>query len=151
MKPKGFTLVELLVVITVIAILASVGLVMFTQAQKKARDGKRGLEVDAVAKSLETAHDLQAGSYLNQLSSDFPSGAPADPLGATDYCIKTGTDYGVVSDPNVSGWSSGCPGGSDSGWSKVSGTAFLGAVKSWKVCAKLEVTASLYCRASVAR
>jgi prepilin-type N-terminal cleavage/methylation domain-containing protein len=40
-NPFGFTLIELLVSISIIAIISAVGAVMYTQAQKSARDGKR--------------------------------------------------------------------------------------------------------------
>ncbi|MBU1000240.1 prepilin-type N-terminal cleavage/methylation domain-containing protein, partial [Patescibacteria group bacterium] len=47
---KGFTLVELLVVISIIAILSVIGIVVFTGVQKGARDAKRKADINAIAK-----------------------------------------------------------------------------------------------------
>ena len=47
-KSKGFTIVELLIVIVVIAILATLVIVTFTGIQQKARDSKRETDVDAL-------------------------------------------------------------------------------------------------------
>ncbi|MFA6185255.1 MAG: prepilin-type N-terminal cleavage/methylation domain-containing protein [Candidatus Shapirobacteria bacterium] len=48
----GFTLVELLVVISIIGILTMIGAVAFSGAQKKARDTQRKTELDALSKAL---------------------------------------------------------------------------------------------------
>ena len=48
----GFTLVELLVVISIIGILTMVGAVAYSGAQKKARDTQRKTELDALSKAL---------------------------------------------------------------------------------------------------
>jgi len=50
---RGFTLVELLVVITIIGILASIGLSTFTSAQTKARDARRKSNLDQISRALE--------------------------------------------------------------------------------------------------
>lgn len=57
---KAFTLVELMVVITVIAILMTIAIVSFTRIQKQARDTKRKADV----RTLQTA--LQAYYTENQ-------------------------------------------------------------------------------------
>jgi prepilin-type N-terminal cleavage/methylation domain-containing protein len=48
----GFTLVELLVVISIIGILTMVGAAAYSGAQKKARDAQRKVELDALSKAL---------------------------------------------------------------------------------------------------
>jgi len=49
----GFTLVELLVVMAILAILSTVALGQFTNSQKKARDTQRKSDLDNVARALE--------------------------------------------------------------------------------------------------
>ncbi|MCX6816558.1 MAG: prepilin-type N-terminal cleavage/methylation domain-containing protein [Candidatus Beckwithbacteria bacterium] len=53
MKKTGFTLVELLVSITILGILASIGLGVFTSAQIKSRDARRKSNLDQISKALE--------------------------------------------------------------------------------------------------
>ena len=50
---KGFTLVELLVVITIIAVLSMIGMTIFSGVQKNARDAKRRADLDAIHTALE--------------------------------------------------------------------------------------------------
>ncbi len=54
---RGFTLVELLVVITIIGILASIGLSTFTSAQAKGRDAKRKAHLRQLADSFEAYYN----------------------------------------------------------------------------------------------
>ncbi len=69
MRKSGFTIVELLIVIVVIAILAMLVLNSFTIAQQKARDTDRQNDVSTIDKHLETyyAHYGHYPSY-KQLS-----------------------------------------------------------------------------------
>lgn len=77
---KGFTLVELLVVITIIAILAIIGITAFTGAQKTARDGRRRSDIDSIAKAMETRYNPATGQYVALDVSFFASNAiPVDP------------------------------------------------------------------------
>ncbi len=53
MKNKGFTLLELLVVIAILAILAVVGMGQYRTSQIKARDGQRKSDLSNIARALE--------------------------------------------------------------------------------------------------
>jgi len=49
---RGFTLIELMVAISIIAILAAVGLVVYSTAQGVARDAKRKLDLEEIKKAI---------------------------------------------------------------------------------------------------
>jgi prepilin-type N-terminal cleavage/methylation domain-containing protein len=55
---SGFTLVELMIVISVIAILATIGIVSYSSVQSRARDSKRTDDVTHIGRALQ----LWAGS-----------------------------------------------------------------------------------------
>jgi len=59
----GFTLFELLVVISIIGILLALGMVGFSTAQKKARDARRKEDMEAIQKAMEQYYALSGGSY----------------------------------------------------------------------------------------
>jgi prepilin-type N-terminal cleavage/methylation domain-containing protein len=61
-RSKGFTIVELLIVIVVIAILATLVIVTFTGIQQKARDSQRQTDINAVDSHLE-AYYAEHGNY----------------------------------------------------------------------------------------
>lgn len=77
---KGFTLVELLVVVSIIAILSVIGVATFTSVQRNARDARRKADMDAIASAFEAS--FSAGVYATNLTgTSFSSGnLPADPL-----------------------------------------------------------------------
>lgn len=52
-KKLGFTLIELLVAITIIGILAAIGLGSFSSSQMKARDSRRKADMTNITKALE--------------------------------------------------------------------------------------------------
>lgn len=49
----GFTLIELMIVITIITILVTIGVTSFTTSQKKARDSRRKSDVRDIQTALE--------------------------------------------------------------------------------------------------
>lgn len=82
---NAFTLIELLVVVAIIAILSIIGLAIFTDNLKKARDATRKGDIDAIASALEAHYTLgNATPYPIPLAGWFSSGViPQDPQGAT--------------------------------------------------------------------
>ncbi len=62
MKNKGFTLIELMVAISIVAILSAIGLTLFTSVQKSARSAKRMEDLHAISLALEQ-YKLANGSY----------------------------------------------------------------------------------------
>ena len=102
---SGFTLVELLVVISIIAVLSTIGLTIFSNVQKSARDSIRKSDLRTLATALEL-YSQQNGKYILPANSsdpdsctrdtdkfyteiagliNDPSGAPKDPKG-DKYC-----------------------------------------------------------------
>ena len=73
-KEKGFTIVELLIVIVVIGILAALVLNTFSGVQRRARDTERQTDVNALATQLEVYYN-DHGSYptLANLQEATPS------------------------------------------------------------------------------
>jgi len=59
---RGFTIVELLIVVVVIAILATITVVAYTNIQARARDSQRQQDVKTIAKALELYY-LDKGAY----------------------------------------------------------------------------------------
>lgn len=61
-RNKGFTIVELLIVIVVIGILATLVIVTFTGIQQKARDSQRKTDINALDSHIE-AYYAETGTY----------------------------------------------------------------------------------------
>jgi len=70
---KGFTLVELLIVMAIIGLLASIVLISLNIAKKKANDAKRLSDLKQIQIALEMYND-ENGSYPNQNCSSTDSG-----------------------------------------------------------------------------
>lgn len=64
-KSKGFTIVELLIVIVVIGILATLVIVTFTGIQQKARNSQRQTDINAVDSHIE-AYYAETGAYPDE-------------------------------------------------------------------------------------
>jgi len=97
---KGFTLVELLVVVTIIAILSVIGIAIYTGVQKTARDARRVGDVDAITGALEANYNSGSGTYSTLAGANFSSGSvPIDPLDTS----TGGYQYNARSDDDASG------------------------------------------------
>ena len=49
---KGFTLIELMIAVSVVAILGTIGMIMFSSTQKTARDAKKKQDIEDVKKAM---------------------------------------------------------------------------------------------------
>ncbi len=91
---NGFTLLELLVVISVIGILIAIMSVSFSTVQKKSRDARRKEDIKKMQDGFEQYY-AKIGSYAadeNTMAADtdiFPAGSlPTDPKGGPTYFYK---------------------------------------------------------------
>jgi type IV pilus assembly protein PilA len=79
MRQKGFTIFELLIVITVIGILSSMAFIGITDSQKRGRDTHRTADIDTLHSRLEEYY-ADKGAYPNTISTAVLPGLPADAL-----------------------------------------------------------------------
>lgn len=108
---SGFTLIELLIVMVIIGILATLGLVAYTQSLQNARNSRRIGDIKSISAALEQYYTTNSGVYpgaaYNSSSgiantSYFPNGTlPSDPLDTAPYTYnfpvgqQTATSYCV--------------------------------------------------------
>ncbi len=108
---RGFTLIEILVVIAIIGILSSVVLASLATSRAKARDAKRVADIDEVRKALELYYDsngaypptntptfslppvLKTGGFIAQI--------PVTPTGALPYRYYAGRFNGNTLDTSL--------------------------------------------------
>jgi prepilin-type N-terminal cleavage/methylation domain-containing protein len=81
-KPRGFTIVELLIVIVVIAILAMIVIVAYNSIQGKARDSRRLQDIESIVKALEI-YKTTHGSFPAANSTPNASGWEVSTNGAS--------------------------------------------------------------------
>lgn len=101
MKKRGFTIVELLIVIVVIAILAAITIVAYNGIQQRARDTQRVSDIASILKALESykainevyptatstsgsgSYELStetSGTFMEYLVPTYFSKTPVDPI-----------------------------------------------------------------------
>jgi prepilin-type N-terminal cleavage/methylation domain-containing protein len=85
---RGFTLLELLIVISIIAILVGLSSVSYTTAQKKTRNSKRRGDMKSVQNAFEQYNSINTGYFANcttMATGSLPNGLPTDPKNAAPY------------------------------------------------------------------
>lgn len=109
-KQKGFTLLELLVVIGIIALVLSAVTISYSSAQGRSRDARRREDLKAMQGALEQYYAANNGVYPNTpqpcstaasyggtqfINGTWPS---ADPQGTAYAASCTGTQYCICAD-----------------------------------------------------
>jgi prepilin-type N-terminal cleavage/methylation domain-containing protein len=105
MKQRGFTIVELLVVITVMAILLTLAVVNLSATQVQARDSERRMDVENIATALESFYNSFDGDQTNT----YPSTVAAlTASSAANKVLRENTGDGSLHAPGIdtnSAWS----------------------------------------------
>ncbi len=106
---KGFTLIELIIVISILGILSSLILGNFMTSLKKGRDARRKTDLSQIQKALEMYYednrayplsaDVVFGSPLSTVSKTYMQKTPDDPVSSCDYQYEStdGTYYRLFS------------------------------------------------------
>jgi general secretion pathway protein G len=121
MTKKGFTLVELLVTITIIILLSSVAFISYQSSTRKARDNKRKADLEQMRAALEmykSDNDVypNASSFADMAtvltSGGYLTTTPTDPKSSSGYIYyynRTSTiTYDLCAYFESSGYSDDC-------------------------------------------
>ena len=100
---KGFTLIEILVVTTIIVLLTSAAAVTYSQFSKSSRDARRKTDLEQVKAALEIyrsnndTYPVGNWSNLSVLTTTYIQSLPTDPKSASYSYYYSGTadDYTI--------------------------------------------------------
>src|SRR3989344_5476362 len=166
---KGFTLIELMIAIAIVAILATVGFTVFSNTQINARDAKRRQDIDAIATAIEGKKVPGLVTYGPVTGADFSGGAvPTDPkagaaTGKRIYCLITFAQPvpptiapGILTAANLPNQANAALNCTTSGVTPANTFATMATnipatasnITAWAVCALLEQGNQLYCKKS---
>lgn len=87
---KGFSLIELLVVATIIIVLSTIGVVSFSSSGKTARDNRRKADIEMVRQALVLHRNEQGG---------YPTISANNPKDRYGGMVDMLADGGYLSDP----------------------------------------------------
>jgi type II secretion system protein G len=113
---KGFTLVEILIVVVILGILAAIVIPQFTNASEDAKDSAAKSQLQTIRNQIElyrvkhngvTPPSLDSGDFTDLVGDDYLRAAPVNPWnGATNVADAAAPDVGWIwadTDPNHTG------------------------------------------------
>lgn len=95
-KKNGFTLIELIVVVTIIAVLTVVGVLSYSGTSQKARDSRRMADLEKIRIALELYRQGMGSSYpanLSVLKPNYIQELPVGPKGVGDSYVYLPSGY----------------------------------------------------------
>ncbi len=102
-KMRGFTMIELIVVIAILGLLSTIGLVSFRTAQIKGRDAQRKNDLSQIQKALEMYYNdysyyptddyPASGSFIDAKGTLYMKEMPQDPKFGSYPYSSDGTFY----------------------------------------------------------
>lgn len=108
---KAFSFVELIVVVTIIAVLSMAGILSYGPTQRKSRDSRRVADLQKISMALEMARQIGTTypSSLDYLvSNNFIQSIPNNPKGSaysynrlTNYTYEIGTSMEDLGSTNM--------------------------------------------------
>lgn len=118
-KNAAYTLLEILVVISIIAILIALGAVSYTTAQQKGRDARRKADMKIFQQAYEQYYSANESSYpadsglIGNDNNYFPGGQPSDPKSGETYTVNTNASgYCICAELESTDGNAGDPGSS---------------------------------------
>jgi prepilin-type N-terminal cleavage/methylation domain-containing protein len=102
-RQAGFTLVELVVVVTIIMVLTAVGAMSFQNANAKARDGRRKADLEKIRLALEMIRQV-GDTYPASETALYPTYLPSwpeDPKAGQSYTYTRVSGYSYTLDAKI--------------------------------------------------
>ena len=113
-KEKGFTLIELMIVVAIIGILAAIAIPRFAQMLEKSREGATKGNLGSLRSAVSIYYSEREGTFPNDLTTSFTSylypipAAKASPLGNSNTInlsavlpAAAGTGWCYITDPTA--------------------------------------------------